>query len=247
IASALFDGAKSSVGIISSCACAGIVIGVLSLTGAGLKFAQMVLALSHGNLLPALALSAVASLVLGMGLPTTASYLICAAVAAPALVELGVPPLAAHMFIFYYACISAITPPVALAAYAGAGLAKANPMRVGTTAVRLGLVAYIVPFMFVYGPPLLAQGSLGSILWAAITAIVGVGALAMGIEGWIGNRGIGIVARALLVVASLTLIKPGLMTDMIGLGLFAVVPVAGRASEMFRRRNQATADTQAPR
>ena len=238
IISALYDGAKGSVGIISSCACAGIVIGVLSLTGAGLKFAQVVLALSHGNLLPALVLSAVASLVLGMGLPTTASYLICAAVAAPALIELGVSPLAAHMFIFYYACISAITPPVALAAYAGAGLAKANPMRVGVTAVRLGLVAYIVPFMFVYGPPLLAQGGLGNIMWAAVTAIIGVWALAMGIEGWMGDRAIGSIARALLIVAALTLIKPGLATDIIGLGLFAIILVVSRVSGALRRRRQ---------
>ena len=221
----LYDGAKQSVGIVASCACAGIVVGVLSLTGAGLRFAQLVVALSGGHLLPALALTAIASLILGMGLPTTACYLISAAVSAPALIELGVQPMAAHMFVFYYACLSAITPPVALAVYAAAGIAKAKFMDVAWSAVRLGAVAYIVPFMFAYGPSLLAQGDLLTVVWSLFSALVGVYALGMGIVGWCGRRQVGWLARVLLIAAALSLIKPGLLTDLFGFSVIAVVMI----------------------
>jgi len=221
----LYDGARQSVGIIASCACAGIVVGVLSLTGAGLRFAQLVVALSGGHLLPALILTAIASLILGMGLPTTACYLISAAVSAPALIELGVQPMAAHMFVFYYACLSAITPPVALAVYAAAGIAKTKFMDVAWSAVRLGAVAYIVPFMFAYGPSLLAQGDLLTVAWSLFTALIGVYALGMGIVGWCGRSQVGWLARILLIAAALSLIKPGLLTDLFGFSVIAVVMI----------------------
>lgn len=237
----LYDGARQSVGIVASCACAGIVVGVLSLTGAGLRFAQLVVALSGGHLLPALALTAIASLILGMGLPTTACYLISAAVSAPALIELGVQPMAAHMFVFYYACLSAITPPVALAVYAAAGIAKAKFMDVAWSAVRLGAVAYIVPFMFAYGPSLLAQGDLLTVVWSLFSALVGVYALGMGIVGWCGRRQVGWLARALLIAAALSLIKPGLITDLFGFSVIAVVMIL---TELHGRRQAARSVSQ---
>lgn len=146
------DGAKQAVGLIAACATAGIIIGVLNLTGTGLKFASGIIALSGGILPIALILTMGSSLILGMGLPTAAAYLICAAVIVPALTGLGVPALTGHLFIFYFACLSAITPPVALAAFTAASLGKTKPMGVALTAVRLGIVAFIVPFMFVYAP-----------------------------------------------------------------------------------------------
>lgn len=230
----LAKGAESALGMIAACATAGIIIGVLNLTGTGLKFASLVISLS-GDILPvALILTMLATSVLGMGLPTTAAYLITAAVVAPALVQMGVNVLAAHMFVFYYACLSAITPPVALAAYAGAGIAKAKPMQVGITAVKLGLVAFIVPFMFIYGPSLLWQGTIVNILLATLTASIGAYALACALQGWFwgGEANWGI--RAALGVAAISLIKPGLWTDLLGLGLIGVA----LAFQLIARRKQ---------
>ena len=158
---------------------------VLNLTGTGLKFASGIIALSGGILPVALILTMGSSLILGMGLPTAAAYLICAAVIVPALTGLGVPALTGHLFIFYFACLSAITPPVALAAFTAASLGKTKPMGVALTAVRLGIVAFIVPYMFVYQPALLGIGETPEIIWAAITAIIGVIGIAGGMQGWL--------------------------------------------------------------
>ncbi|MFM1652828.1 TRAP transporter permease [Brevibacillus sp. B_LB10_24] len=215
----LAKGAESALGMIAACATAGIIIGVLNLTGTGLKFAGLVISLS-GDILPiALILTMLATSVLGMGLPTTAAYLITAAVVAPALVQMGVSTLSAHMFVFYYACLSAITPPVALAAYAGAGIAKAKPMLVGITAVKLGLVAFIVPFMFVYGPSLLWQGSIWTILTSTMTAVIGSIALGSALQGWFWGRKANALSRIILGIAAIALIKPGILSDLIGIGL----------------------------
>jgi TRAP transporter 4TM/12TM fusion protein len=218
----LADGAKSALGMIAACATAGIVIGVLNLTGAGLKFASLVLSIAGDNLALALVMTMVATIILGMGLPTTAAYLITAAVVAPALIQMGVPPLAAHMFVFYYACLSAFTPPVALAAFAAAGIADAKPMQVGLTSMKIGIVAFIIPFVFVYGPAILLQGTAIEVIVAAITAVIGAFVLAAGVEGWfIGGRA-HVFVRLLLIAASITLIVPGIVTDLIGLGLIVV-------------------------
>lgn len=217
ILDALYQGAIGSVSIIASCGTAGIVVGVINLTGTGLKFASAVISLSQGILPFALLLTMFASLVLGMGLPTTASYLICAAVAAPALVQMGLSNLAAHMFVFYFACISAITPPVALAAYAGAGIARAKPMEVGFTACKIGISAFIIPYMFSYGPSLLWEGSFGTILTTALSALIGATFLSFGLQNTIIGIKINKIESALLCSMSLLLIKPGLITDIIGL------------------------------
>lgn len=223
IYTALADGGKAACGIVSACATAGIVIGVLNLTGAGLKFASAIVAMSGGNLWVALVLTMVACLVLGMGLPTTAAYLICASVASPALVQLGVSPLASHMFVFYFACISAITPPVALAAYAGAGIARAKPIAVAFVACKLGATAFIVPFMFISGPSLLGVGSAADILLTTVSALAGATLLAIGFQFQAFSLKLDRISGALLVASGLVLIDPGLHTDAIGVATAAAV------------------------
>jgi TRAP-type uncharacterized transport system fused permease subunit len=157
-----------------------------------------------------------------MGMPTTAAYAIAASVLAPALARLGVEPLAAHLFIFYFACISALTPPVALASFAAAAIARAPMWEVGLQSVRFSIAGYLIPFMFVYGPPLLLQGGWVEVGWAVLTAAVGTLALAAAVQGWL-LRGLGLLPRAALLVAALALIKPGLATDVVGLGLLGAV------------------------
>jgi len=219
---ALADGGKRSVEIAVTCAAAGVIVGVLSLTGLGVKFALIITDYSGGSLLVALVFTMVVALILGMGMPTTAAYAIAASVLAPALARLGVEPLAAHLFIFYFACISALTPPVALASFAAAAIARAPMWEVGLQSVRFSIAGYLIPFMFVYGPPLLLRGGWVEVAWAVLTAAVGTLALAAAVQGWL-LRGLGLLSRAALLAAALALIKPGLATDMVGLGLLGAV------------------------
>lgn len=239
IAHCLHNGAKNSLSIIGTCTCAGIMIGVLTLTGTALKFTQVVVALSRGNLLAAAILIALVALVLGMGLPTTAAYLICASIGAPALMEFGVSALVAHMFVFYYACLSAVTPPVALAAYAGAGMAGAPPLRTAILASRFALVTYLVPIFFVYNPALLGQGSLSVTLWTLVSALTGVAAVSIGLVGWswIGNRKVSSVGRILVTIGGILLVKPGLMTDAVGIGLIAAGLLGQEIAHLVRRQS----------
>jgi TRAP-type uncharacterized transport system fused permease subunit len=180
---ALKEGALSTVGIAAICACAGIIIGVVSVTGLGVKFGSAVLALSGGNLFIVLVLTAIICMIFGMGLPTTASYIIAASVGVPAMSRLGVNPLAAHLFVFYFACISAITPPVCAAVYTACGFSGTDVMRTGWIATRLGISAYIAPFIFIYHPVLLMKGALFDILYQFVMASVGVGAVSMAVIG----------------------------------------------------------------
>ncbi|MEX0837681.1 MAG: TRAP transporter large permease subunit, partial [Gemmatimonadota bacterium] len=205
-----------AVQVAAACAAAGIVVGVASLTGIGLRMSELIITLSGGNLLPALVLTAIGSIVLGMGLPTTAAYVVLAALGAPALVQLGVPLLAAHMFIFYFGCISNVTPPVSLAAFAGAGIAGAPPMRTAVTAAMLAGAGFIVPFMFVYGPELLLIGEPLAIVHAVITASVGVVCLAAGGVGF-ARRRLAWWERLIAVAGALVLVYPGWTSDVIGL------------------------------
>jgi TRAP transporter 4TM/12TM fusion protein len=219
----LADGAIKATQVAAVCACAGIIIGITALTGVGLKISAILIDLGGVSILLSLFLAMIISLILGMGLPTTAAYIICAAVVAPSLTKLGIPPLAAHLFIFYFSCISAITPPVAVAAYVAAGIARANPIQVGFTACRLGLAAFIVPYMFVFGSQLLLKGEFQTIIWATISAAVGVIALASGVERWFIGRPTTWLQTGLLLAAALLLIKPGLTTDLIGFGFLGIV------------------------
>ena len=230
ILAALETGALNAVMVAVACACAGIIIGAISMTGLGVKFVGLVVNLSHGILFLALPLIMLSSLVLGMGVPTTAAYIMVAALAVPALVEMGVGRLPAHLFAFYFACVSAITPPVAVAAYAGAGIAKANPFQVGITCMKLAIAAYVVPFMFVYGEALLFKGSLVEILSATLTASIGCYSLAGGIQGWLFGP-LSYPKRGILLVSALALIKPGYITDAIGLILLVVVYLWQRAEK----------------
>jgi len=209
-------GGQGAVQVAAACAAAGIVVGVASLTGIGLRMSELIITLSGGHLLPALLLTALGSIVLGMGLPTTAAYVVLAALGAPALVTLGVPLLAAHMFIFYFGCISNVTPPVSLAAFAAAGIAGAPPMRTAVSASILGIAGFVVPFMFVYGPELLLIGEPLAILQATITATIGVICLAAGMVGYARRRLAG-WERVIAVAAALTLVYPEIITDVVGL------------------------------
>ncbi len=211
----LEEGAKGTVSVAVACACAGIIIGVINLTGLGLKFTSFVLFLAGESLALALVFTMIAGIILGMGLPTTAAYIVMAALLVPALIKLGISTIAAHMFAFYYAIISAITPPVALAVYAGAGLAGSNMWQTGFAAVRIGAPGFIIPFMFAYEPSLLFLGSPWSIFTSFITASIGVVILAAGMMGWFLQE-TNWVERIFLMAAAILLIKPGFYTDLIG-------------------------------
>jgi TRAP-type uncharacterized transport system fused permease subunit len=156
--------AKILIPIATSCATAGIIVGVMSLTGLGDRLSHLIVSAAQGSLLIGLIFTMFLSIIIGMGLPTLGAYVVLATLGAPALNELGAPLLGAHLFIFYFAAISAITPPVALSAYVGAGIAGANPIRVGLHAMRLGAIKYVIPYMFVFRPGLLLEGSIGDIL-----------------------------------------------------------------------------------
>jgi TRAP transporter 4TM/12TM fusion protein len=224
---ALNMAARDSLQLISVCAAAGIIVGVIALTGIGGRFAQLLLQLAGENVLFAMIFTMVVALILGMGMPTTAAYAIGAAVLAPGLQRLGVPPLVAHMFIFYYAVVSAITPPIALASFAAAAIAKSDPWKTAFISVKMGLAVFIVPFMFFYSPLLLGQGTLLQVLPVLGTALIGVVLLACATEGWFG-RPIGWVFRAPLVIASLLLMVPEPITDVIGIAIAAAVFVVAR-------------------
>jgi len=253
---ALEEGAKNTLAVAMACACAGIVIACVTITGLGIVFTQIVVALAQDTLILALILTAMAGIILGMGMPTTPAYIMMVALLVPALIKLGidgcpqpvtpeckaavVPP--AHMFAFYFAILSAITPPVALAVFAAASLAKANMWQSGFAAMRAAAPAYIVPFMFVYEPMLLLivkdwGGEWPFVVWSVISASIGVVCLSAGLFGWLFGYAL-MWQRALLVVAALCLIKPGLITDTIGLVLLGIVGAAQLAAR--RRAAQAT-------
>ena len=216
---ALEFGARGALGVAIACAVVGFVVGVSSLTSLGLTFGANILAFSHNILILTLALTMVTSLILGMGLPTTACYIVAATIAAPALIKMGQPPLVAHFFVFYFACLSNLTPPVCLAAFTAAGLAQASPYTVGWTATRLAIAGFLVPFLAVYSPMLLLTGSYSGfeLAQAIVTATIGVIGLSAAVENWF-LRECRVVERLILLVGSLLLIIPGPVTDLLGLG-----------------------------
>jgi TRAP transporter 4TM/12TM fusion protein len=218
IVTALIDGARNTLPVAIACAAAGIIIGITILTGFGITFTQWVVAIAQDVLLVALILTAVAGIVLGMGLPTTPSYILMAALLIPALVKMGVVVPAAHMFAFYFAILSAITPPIALAVFAAAGLAKANIWDAGWAAMRVGAAGFVVPFMFVYDPSLLMIGDWPSIVWRFALSCAGIALLAGGLHGYflrwmpMWERGVAIVGAILLVVPAFWADIAGLVT-----------------------------------
>jgi TRAP transporter 4TM/12TM fusion protein len=235
IIEAMIDGAKNALGVAMACACAGVIIAVVTITGLGITFTQVVVGLAQSTLILALLLTMAAGIVLGMGMPTTPAYIIMTALLVPAIIKLGVAAPAAHMFAFYFAILSAITPPVALAVFAAAGLAKADLWKSGWSAVKIGAAGFIVPFMFVYEPAILmldpaVYGKTAAlvtadwtrIVWASGTATIGCVLLAAGLAGYL-LAACSLWQRALLVVAALCLIDPGLWTDLAGAGLTVLV------------------------
>jgi TRAP transporter 4TM/12TM fusion protein len=208
-----------SVQIIAVCACAGIIVGVISLTGVGARFSNLLLGLAEASQLLAMVFAMCIAILLGMGMPTTAAYAVAASVVAPGLVELGVPMLTAHFFVFYFAVVSAITPPVALASYAAAGISGANPMETSVASFKIGIAAFIVPFMFFYNSALLMEGATITIVQASVTAVVGVFLLSSGVQGWFLGRGAPWYVRLGLTAAALFMIAGGLVTDAIGIAV----------------------------
>jgi len=227
------EGAVGTLEVAAACATAGIIIGTITVTGLGLKFSSLIMDLSMGYLLLALPLTAIACLVLGMGIPTTASYIIISSLAVPALIHYGVVAIAAHMFIFYYATRADVTPPVALAAYAGAGIAGANPSKTGYAAFWLGMAGYIIPFMFVYGPELMLFGRPVNIFWATLTATIGIIFLAAAVQRCMYQK-TRWYEMLLFFAAALLLIKPGLITDILGFALGGLA----LASQRLRRNRR---------
>ena len=216
----LENGARNVLSVLVACAAAGIVIGVVTKTGMGLKLASGLLQLSGGMLLPTMFFTMITAIVLGMGVPTTANYVITSTIAAPALVQMGVPVLCAHMFVFYFGIIADVTPPVALAAFAGSGIAGGNPLITGVNASKLAIAAFIIPYMFVLSPVLLMiDATAFGLISTTVTAIIGMVALSSALIGYLADNCY-LPERIILIVGGLLLIKPGLMTDAIGLVLF---------------------------
>lgn len=216
---------KGSIGALETtiaCACIGIVIGIINQTGLGFSLSSILISLAGESLILLLILTMVASIILGMGLPTVAAYLVLSVMVAPALVNMGVFPLAAHLFIFYFGIISAITPPVALASIVAAGIAKEKPLPTSITALRLGVPGFLIPYMFVFGPELILEGTTAEIIISTITAIAGVFALAIGAQTYF-MRKLKVWESILFIGISLMLLYPELLTDIVGITIFLIL------------------------
>jgi len=222
---ALETGARNILSVAIACGMAGIIIGVVTLTGLGLKMASGLLEISGGSMILTLFFTMLSSLILGMGVPTTANYLITSTITAPAVVQLGVPVLAAHMFTFYFGIVADITPPVALAAYAGSAIAKSNPFKTGVTATKLAIAAFIIPYIFVLNPDLLLINTEPlHIVQIVITSLIGMLGVGAAMEGYFLTHA-GWVERLMFLAGGLLLIDPKLVTDLVGLGLIALALV----------------------
>ena len=232
----LAKGARGSMEIAATCAAAGIIVGILTQTGLGTKFAMIIFNYSGGNLIIAMVLTMLIAMVLGMGMPTTAAYAICASVLAPALVQMDVPELAAHLFIFYFACLSALTPPVALASFAAAAIANAKTWEVGWQGMRFAIAGFLIPYMFVLGPAMVLEGTVFEIVMVVITGTLGVIALAASVQNWLLTRCV-VWERIALFVAAITLIKPGWITDVIGATILTIIVLL----QLARRKKAALA------
>lgn len=221
---ALGDGAQKALPVSIACAAAGIIIGCVFVSGLGLKFTNMIVTIAAGRLWVALVLTLFASLILGMGLTTTAVYITVAALVVPSVVEMGVVPIAAHLFAFYFGLVSAITPPVALAAFAAAGIAGSNPMKTGAYSFKIGLAKYIIPLVFVYDPGMLLVGDISHILWSIARCFVGIYALTITTEGYLFTN-VGILGRALAAISAFLIFYPNPKAYMIGLPLLFIIVV----------------------
>ncbi len=223
IVDGLIKGARGALGVIIACASAGMIIGIVTKTGVGLKLASALVTVASGNFMLLLFCTMLTSLLLGMGVPTTANYVITSTIAAPALIQLGVPILAAHMFVFYFGIIADITPPVALAAYAGSAISGGDPLRTGVNASKLGIAAFIIPYVFVLSPQILGIGAtIGGITFTTITALIGMTGISGAMIGQFYTRA-NAIERLALLVGGLCLIDPHTLTDVAGVAILAAV------------------------
>jgi TRAP transporter 4TM/12TM fusion protein len=225
---ALRGGSMGVLSVASTCAAAGIIVGVVTLTGLGLKFSSIIIAYAGGNVFLTAIYTAIIVWIVGLAVPVTASYIICVVIAGPALIQLGVPDFAAHMFVFYYSILSEVSPPTALSCFAAAALTKGNPYKTTMYAWKYTLPAFIVPFMFTLDPKgvgILLKGTVLDIIWTTVTALFGIAALAGGVENWFLKRTT-IYERIMLLVAGLLLVYPIAIYDIVGFGLMAVVIVS---------------------
>ncbi|MCT1578352.1 TRAP transporter permease [Oceanobacillus kimchii] len=247
---ALELGMKNAIQLIAIVATAGIIVGVIALTGIGQRFSSMLLTIADNNLIIALIFAMLISIILGMGMPTTAAYAVAASVIAPGLVNIGIDPIIAHMFVFYYAVISAITPPVALAAFAAAGISGTNPMKTSVQAFKIGLAAFIVPFMFFFSPELLLEsGTVAEIVLAVITALIGVYLLSASVQGWIFGKMASWYSRIIFLLAAIMFMLSGIQTDIIGVVMVGAVLVIQKFLNKSEPPNQSmieSASTESP-
>jgi TRAP transporter 4TM/12TM fusion protein len=234
--SALEKGAREAVSVAIPCAAAGIVIGIVINSGLGLKFTDLMLYLSGGILILTLVFVMIAVIILGMGMPTSAAYLMGAILMAPALINLGVTPLAAHLFIFYFAVISMITPPVALAAFAAASISEADLWETGIVGMKIALPGFLIPFVFAYDNGLLLKGPLFDIIWRIVITTIGVIGLSAAIMGYF-RRAATLWERIALLIGSLLLIFPERITDFVGLAILGGVYVFERFRRPEKREN----------
>ncbi|WHX98357.1 TRAP transporter permease [Neobacillus sp. DY30] len=233
---ALVDGARSALGVAAATAAAGIIVGVVTKTGLGLKMANGLIDLAGGALLPTLFLTMIAALILGMGSPTTANYVITSTIAAPAIILLGVPDLPAHLFVFYFGIIADITPPVALAAFAASAISGGEPFKTGVNSSRLAISAFIIPYMFVLSPELLMINTTWTyLLWVVFTAVIGMISIGAGVIGF-WQRKMYWMERITAIAAGLCLIYPENLSDIIGLLLFFIL----FALQIFYKRDGIT-------
>ncbi|MEW6661783.1 MAG: TRAP transporter permease [Bacillota bacterium] len=230
----LENGAKSAVSVIMAVSAAGIIVGSVIMTGLGIRFSRLAIELSGGELVPLLILVMIASIILGMGMPTVSAYVILAMLAAPALVKLDVPVIAAHLYVFYFGIISGITPPVAITAYIAAGIAGGDATKTAWEATRIGVAGFIVPYMFIFNNELLLQGAAPEIIQVAITSLIGITCFAIAIQGWL-LRSANIVQRLIMFVVAVLMINRGTVTDIIG----AVLVAATIIWQLIQKRNAA--------
>lgn len=233
---AMIAGGTGAVDVAAACACSGIVIGVIAITGIGLAFSSFVLSLSYGILPLALFLTMIGSIILGMGVPTTAQYIITSTLAAPALHEMGVPMMSAHLFCLYFGVLADVTPPVALATYAAAGIAKSNAIKTGFTALANAAAGFVVPYMFVYNPYLMLQGDLAHILIGGVTALIGIIGLAAAVQGYLVSD-LNIIERLLIFTVPFFIIHPSLVSNTAG--VLIIIAIFFKQKGFNRRRAQA--------
>ena len=222
---ALEAGGRGTITVGAACGVAGIISGTITMTGLANELINAIVNVAGDRLIIALVLTMLCCIVLGMGVPTTANYCIMAATCAPILIRMGVPVLAAHFFVFYFGIVADITPPVALAAYAGSAIAKSNPMKTAFNASRLAIAVFIVPYVFAYSPSmLLIETNALEVIQISLTSLIGIFGVSSGLEGYLFAK-MNPVIRAVFVIGGLMLIVPSLMTDLIGLGLIAAACV----------------------